>query len=103
MHVFPYLLSTFNSDYNLENGSLSPQAVNCANNRIEVGPWGGSGGANPWSIIPDGGRITRINIRSGAVVDAISFGYTQRGSSYNTDNFGGHNGRPYTVSLVNFV
>ncbi|MFS7913619.1 putative jacalin-like lectin domain-containing protein [Helianthus anomalus] len=71
-----------------------------ANNYVEVGPWGGSGGANPWSIIPNGGRITRINVRSGAIVDAIYFGYTEGGTNYETAIFGGRNGLLSTIDIA---
>lgn len=58
---------------------------------IRIGTWGGSGGGN-WAFIPDG-RITNISIRSGSIVDAISFTFTDgSGNTYRSVNFGGNGG-----------
>ncbi|KAI7729742.1 hypothetical protein M8C21_020392 [Ambrosia artemisiifolia] len=87
MHVFPYLLTT-------------QITLKMVKKYVEVGPLGGSGGENLWSIIPNGGRITRINIRSGAIVDAIYFDYTEGGTTYQTDIFGGRNGILSTFDIA---
>lgn len=70
-----------------------------AENMIRIGPWGGTGG-DSWEFIPDG-RITQINIRSGAIIFAIGFNYTDSyGNNHQTRDFGGDEGTLFEVSLI---
>ncbi|KAF5784291.1 putative jacalin-like lectin domain-containing protein [Helianthus annuus] len=69
-----------------------------ADQGVRVGPWGGSGGG-PWEFIPDG-RISQISIRSGSVVDAIYFVFTDRsGNNYRSLHFGGPGGFLHEIPL----
>lgn len=60
--------------------------------QVEVGPWGGDGGVNPWTFNPDG-RIVGFLIASGVVVDSIRFTYEDKDQvSHHSDTYGGDGG-----------
>lgn len=77
-------------------------SVQASNKMVHVGPWGGSGG-DPWHFVPNG-QICGINIRSGYVVDAISFSFKdQSGTTYDSRKFGGDGGVLHEVRQIDYV
>ncbi|CAH1448758.1 unnamed protein product [Lactuca virosa] len=78
-----------------------------ASNAVSVTPWGGKGGSQPWEfILPDGARLIGISVRSGVVLDSISFTYKNQEGTQTTRPFGGTGGAPYeteTFSNDEFV
>ncbi|KAL7617013.1 hypothetical protein Lser_V15G03296 [Lactuca serriola] len=68
-------------------------------NRVQVGPWGGNGGVNPWTFMPDG-RIYKIRISAGACVDSIRFTYIDHDNvKHHSETYGGDGGGPYKFTL----
>lgn len=64
----------------------------------KVGPWGGNGGT-PQDITETPKRLESITIRSGEVVDSISFSYfDQAGQKRVAGPWGGPGGNLNTVS-----
>ncbi|XP_052139285.1 mannose/glucose-specific lectin-like [Oryza glaberrima] len=66
----------------------------------KVGPWGGNGGT-PQDITETPKRLESITIRSGEVVDSISFSYfDQAGQKRVAGPWGGPGGNPNTIELA---
>ncbi|KVH87809.1 Mannose-binding lectin [Cynara cardunculus var. scolymus] len=60
--------------------------------QVEVGPWRGDGGVNPWTFKPNG-RIVGFRIASGDVIDSIRFTYEDNSQvSHHSDTYGGDGG-----------
>ncbi|CAO2142316.1 unnamed protein product [Urochloa humidicola] len=64
-------------------------------NKFEIakfGPWGGDGGSQrDIKVLPY--RLNRVTIRSGTIIDAIEFSYTDNGGQYHTAGpWGGQGG-----------
>lgn len=68
---------------------------------VEVRPWGGKGGTNPWTFKPNG-RFSEIRIRGGGCIDSIRFTYTdQNGVPHNSQTYGGDGGSAQTITFAN--
>ncbi|KAI3681088.1 hypothetical protein L6452_35870 [Arctium lappa] len=66
--------------------------LNLNASQVEVGPWGGDGGVNPWSFMP-GGRIVGFRIASGDVIDSIRFMYEDEShNKHHSNTYGGDGG-----------
>ncbi|CAI9281958.1 unnamed protein product [Lactuca saligna] len=73
---------------------------NMESNRIHVGPWGGNGGVNPWTFIPNG-RISQIRISGSGCVDSIRFAYIDnQGVQKYSEKYGGDGGSTHIVTFV---
>ncbi|KAJ9565544.1 hypothetical protein OSB04_001510 [Centaurea solstitialis] len=66
---------------------------------VEVGPWGGTGGA-PWRFQPNG-RITAIYIASGVCIDSIRFTYVDGQGTQSSPTYGGQGGGRQTIAFDN--
>lgn len=68
------------------------QSIYMQASQVEVGPWGGDGGVNPWTFKPIG-TIVGFRIASGVVVDSIRFTYKDESQvSHNSPTYGGDGG-----------
>ncbi|CAH1424393.1 unnamed protein product [Lactuca virosa] len=69
-------------------------------NRIHVGPWGGNGGVQPWTFIPNG-RISQIRISASGCVDSIRFTYIDnQGVQKHSERYGGDGGSTHIVCYI---
>ena len=63
-----------------------------------IGPWGGHGGS-PKDITEPPKRLESITVKSGVVIDSITFTYIdQTGKKHTAGPWGGSGGSPYKVS-----
>ncbi|CAH1445201.1 unnamed protein product [Lactuca virosa] len=73
---------------------------NMAGNGVQVGPWGGKGGVNPWTFIPSG-RICEICISALGCVDSIRFTYKDRDNvKHHSETYGGDGGSSHTFTFA---
>ncbi|KAL7592862.1 hypothetical protein Lser_V15G32633 [Lactuca serriola] len=65
-------------------------------------PWGGEGGTgvNTWEfIIPDGARLTKIDLSSGDALDFIRFTYKDQYGTHISEKFGGDGGSSHSFLI----
>ncbi|KAL4579581.1 hypothetical protein LXL04_015734 [Taraxacum kok-saghyz] len=71
-----------------------------ASGDIEVGPWGGKGGYNPFSHRPEG-RISEIRLRTGGCVDSIRITRTDASrTKHHSETYGGDGGSAHTITFA---
>ncbi|CAI9264089.1 unnamed protein product [Lactuca saligna] len=66
-------------------------------------PWGGEGGigVNTWEfIIPDGARLTKIDLSSGDALDFIRFTYKDQYGTHISEKFGGDGGSSHSITFA---
>ncbi|KAG2620658.1 hypothetical protein PVAP13_3NG227400 [Panicum virgatum] len=65
-----------------------------------IGPWGGHGGS-PKDITEPPKRLESITVKSGVVIDSITFTYIdQTGKKHTAGPWGGSGGSPYKIQLA---
>ncbi|KAL4579591.1 hypothetical protein LXL04_015744 [Taraxacum kok-saghyz] len=71
-----------------------------ASGDVEVGPWGGKGGYNPFSHRPEG-RISEIRLRTGGCVDSIRITRTDASrTKHHSETYGGDGGSAHTITFA---
>ena len=68
--------------------------------QVYQGPFGGAGGVHFERLIPQGSRITEIQIRAGVYIDALQIFYQKKdGRLQDSSRIGGHGGQLYRFKL----